>query len=161
MDIRKKGFTTIELLISITVFGLLSALVINSLFPVKNKISLDTTISLLTTDLKSQQLKAMTGNTEGRVSHDAYGVYFQQDRYTLFHGLSYNDSDPSNYTVALDNGVEFSLINFPGEQIVFSPVSGEFNGYDPLKNTLTIQNKLGNEQRNLVINRYGVVTAVD
>ncbi len=157
----KKGFSLVELLLIMGIITILLSFSSLNLFKTKHNISLDTTLSVLISDLKYQQLKAMAGDTEGRLSHDAYGIRFYQNRYILFHSPTFSPTDNTNFTINLDNGVEFSNIDLPNSQIIFASASGEFGNFNQEQNTLVIKNSLSNDQKRITINRYGVVTAVN
>lgn len=157
----KKGFSLVELLLIMGIITILLSFSSLNLFKIKHNISLDTTLSVLISDLKHQQLKAMAGDTEGRSSHDAYGVRFYQNHYILFHGADFSPTDSMNFTINLDNGVEFSNINLSDSQIIFASASGEFSDFNQEQNTFVIKNSLSNDQKTITINRYGVVVAVN
>lgn len=132
--------------------SLLGIVTIN-LVGVKQQTSLRTTVNLLVSDLKEQQLKAMVGDTGGRSTADSYGVHFNTDSYVLFHGTSYNSSDTANYTVSLGDNV--TVIS--GNDIIFSQVSGEIGS--PV--TIVLKENTTKTQRTISLNKYGAVTGVN
>lgn len=154
--VQEKGFTLIELAMSMGILLILSTLVTLTLVHTQHTSSLTTTITSLVTDLKQQQIKAMIGDTQGSASSGNYGIYFEQNKYTLFHGSSYSASDSANFSVALTGTLEFGT---SGESLVFSPLSGEVMNYtSPL--TITVLDTSNNEQKTLTINRYGTISQV-
>lgn len=157
----KHGFTLTEIIMVMCIVGLLSGVIVINLFRSKNYIALDSTINVLINDIKNQQLKTMVGATEGRINHDAYGIYFEQNKYTLFHGTTYQSSDPTNFSINLDNGVVFSQINLSNSQIIFSAINGEIQSFNPTQNTLTLKNNYSKETKTLTINNYGVIISVN
>jgi prepilin-type N-terminal cleavage/methylation domain-containing protein len=153
---KQKGFTLPELVIVTGIITTLLGFITINLFKVQQSSSVKGTSSLLVSDMRGQQTKAMVGSSEGRVTADSYGIYFQTDRYILFHGLTYNASDPANFTVMLDTNISASN-TFPNNSLIFSQISGEMVGYTGGNNTVTIKNTAGTEQRTITVNRYGVV----
>lgn len=156
---NKKGFSLLELIVSIAIVSILFALVIVNLLNVKHKASLSTSIDILITDIKNQQLEAMVGDTEGQASMENLGIYFETDRYTLFQG-NYSFSEPSNFTTTLGDNTVFGNISFPSSQVVFASKSGEIIGVTG-NHTIVVQNIQTQELKTLTINKYGVVTAVN
>lgn len=157
----KIGFTIIELVVVLGVLAITLAVASLNLTGIQNKTYLTTTVSTVVADIKKQQIKAMTGATEGRSDHDAYGIYFEADRYTLFHGAAYSPSELSNSVVMLENNVHVSANTFPSDEIVFDAISGEVEGFTAGQDTITLTNINTNEAKTITINRYGVVTDIN
>ena len=156
----KSGFTLVEISVVIGIVLTLTGLAVVNLSGAQRRSYLASTTSTLIADMKSQQSKAMSGETEGRSTHDAYGIYFESSRYTLFHGSAYSAADPSNVVINLDNYIAFSSITFPQSMIIFASGSGELSSYTPGSNTITIRNTLNSEQKTVSLNRLGVITGV-
>lgn len=155
----QNGFSLVELAVVMFIFSFLFIFITVALLNIKQRGSLTTSIDTLITDLKSQQLKAMVGDTEGRATPDTYGIYFGANQYTLFHG-AYSPSTPSNFTVSLGDNIQFGAISFPASSVSFAQDSGEVVGTESL-NTITLENSQTNEQKTITINKYGVITAVN
>lgn len=151
--INLSGVTLPELILVMSIFAALIAIATINLASIKNKASLNTSITTLISDLKQQQLKAMVGDTEGRGVTDSYGLYLGQNQYILFHG-TYNPSDPSNFTVNLDDNLQFPN---PGTSVIFASGSGEFTA----PTSLILQDTQTNEQKTIQINTLGTVTGVN
>lgn len=154
------GFSLPELLIVITILGVLFSLTTINLFNAYHKNTLNTTVTTLIADLKQQQLKAMVGDTEGQVSQNSYGVYFQPDLYTLFRGASYSPSDPSNFDIRLNEDLQFSNILVTSSQVIFSKGSGEVSNYNAGFDYITLKNIRTDETKTIRINQYGTVINV-
>ena len=159
--LRIKGFTVIELAVVLGILTTILGIAAINLTTIQHKTYLATTVDTVIADIKKQQLKAMIGDSEGRSSHDRYGVYFESDRYTLFHGLNYSPSDLANKVVPLDNSIIFGTISFPQNKIVFEGVSGEINNYASGSDKFILKNSVTNEQRTITFNRYGVIISVN
>ncbi|OGF99725.1 hypothetical protein A2Y99_02015 [Candidatus Gottesmanbacteria bacterium RBG_13_37_7] len=158
---KKSGLTLVELIITMAVFGILYGVVTVNLMGIKRQASLNSSLTTLISDIKNQQLKAMSADTEGRSTNDSYGLYFASDRYILFHGVTYNPSETSNFSVSLGDGMEFSTINLPTNSIVFTKGSGEISNFLIGSNTLTLTNTQNNEVKTITINQLGTITTVN
>ncbi|MBI2442792.1 MAG: type II secretion system protein [Candidatus Levybacteria bacterium] len=154
-----KGFSIVELLVAMGIFSLLFGFIWLNLLGSRGRASQSSTIDVFTSDLRAMQLKAMKGDSEGRVDTDAYGVLLKTTTYTLFHGSTYNPDDPSNRTVSLGDGESFNSVLFPGNSIVFAKGSGELVNYDPAQSSVSLTNMQSNTQKTLQLNKYGVITS--
>lgn len=155
------GFSLPELIVVIGILMILLSLSSINLLTIYGKTSLGTKTSTLISDLKHQQLKSMVGDTEGEVSAESYGIYFEQNRYTLFKGSSYSPTDPLNFIINLESDLQFSSIAFPQSQVVFSRGSGEIAGYTSDSDTVTLTNIRTADSKTLEFNRYGVVVTIN
>ena len=143
-----RGFTLVELLVSIGILAVIFAMSSIVLSRVLPSTSQSTTFDTLISDLRTQQSQAM--------STDAfYGIYFGSNSYTLFSGAAYNPSSPSNFVVTLDPTVNFTNITLPGNVLVFSPGSGDVNGYLSGSDSVNITNSQTNQVTVVKINQYG------
>lgn len=149
-----KGFTLPELIVSVAIFAILATLVTLNVVGVKQRASLDTTINVLLSDLKQQQLKAMTGDTEGRVVADAYGMHTETNKYILFHGNIFDPNSVDNFSIDLGDNVEFTT----SSDIIFSRISGEISSGNM---TLILQENTTGVARTINLNKYGIVTGVN
>lgn len=156
-----KGFTLIELMVVITISGILFGLVGINLFKLQNNTTKNNVVGALVSDLKLQQTKAINGASEGRTTSDNYGIHFLSDRYVLFHGSAYAASESANFTVELPENVEILNTTLPNNTIIFTKISGEFSGFTDGNNTITIQESNNSTDTTITINRYGVITSVE
>lgn len=156
-----KGFALIELLVVIGILSILFSISTISLFTVRDRTSLNTAVATFINDLKSQQIKAMVGDTQGRLTHDSYGVHIESNKYVLFHGPVYSVSDSDNFTISLSADLAFTNVLFPQSQIIFTSVSGDLANFTTGANRLTIQNINDNNAKTIEINKYGVITAIN
>jgi len=122
--------------------------------------SLTTQMTTLVSDIKNQQLKALTGHTSEGVS-SAYGIYYSEISYTLFAGTSYSPSSPSNHLINLNDNLTFNNINLPQQTVVFSALTGEVTNYDSGQNTLSLSNTITNDTQTLTLNAWGAVISVN
>lgn len=149
------GFTLLELLVVMALIGILMTLTVVNLVKPQRSASIAGTVDVLVADLRSQQLKAMAGDSQSASSAQAHGIYIEPNRYTIFKGSSYSGADADNFIVQPDS-ITFST-NFASSQVAFQRASGEPSGFNPSANTITVSN-LSGESKTLTINRYGVVT---
>ncbi len=78
MIYMKKGFTLPELIITMSILGMITSIIVINVLTAQSKATVNNTILTFVADLRSQQLKAMTGEKEGQAGNDAYGVRFNQ-----------------------------------------------------------------------------------
>lgn len=154
---NQSGFTLIEIIIVISVFTILfavSTISLTGLIPEANFVS---SYQSILSDIKNQQLKAMTGDTNGSGSGSAYGIYLEDDQYTLFKGLAYNPSSSDNVIVELPPGLNITEITFPFASLVFLQVNGEISNYDQLNSSFKLTNTSTSEEKIVNLNKLGVV----
>lgn len=157
----QKGFSLLEVMITVTIMALMFGIVTFNLLRTQNNTSAQSNLDKLVSDIRAQQGKAMTGATEGRTTTDSYGIYFLSNQYVLFHGSSYNPNDTSNYTVNLPEDVEIQSTTLPGNTLIFSVLSGEIMGFFQSSNTITLRSVNTNQQTTVTLNRYGVIMGVN
>jgi hypothetical protein len=157
---RNSGFSLVETILVTAILITLMSITWVSALPTLRTTYLSTSVDTMVSDIKRQQLKAMTGFTEGRTTHDHYGVRLEANRYVLFHGSSYSSSEPTNQTVSFQNNVAFQSAGFPSSQIIFTGVTGEISGFTPGANTITLKSTTTDEQKVITFNRYGVVVSI-
>jgi prepilin-type N-terminal cleavage/methylation domain-containing protein len=154
----QQGLTLIELVVVFGILAVLFSIGVVSLANTRIITSNNTSTSVLISDLKAQQIKAMAGDTEGRGTPDNYGIKILPDQYVLFHGTVYNSSDASNFSVPADSGYVFTT-TFPNETILFSAKSGEIAGFNESQNGITIANTTTNQSKTVLLNKYGTVVS--
>lgn len=158
---RQKGLTFIELVIVLSVLLTLLGIASINLLYAQSSASLSTSVDTLISDIRNQQLKAISGGTEGRADSDSYGIFFDSSGYTLFHGTSFNPSEPTNFRVNFSNQIQISNISFPTSILIFSKGSGEILNFVNGSNTLTVKNTGSNRQKSIELNQLGVITNIN
>lgn len=156
---NQSGMSLIELVVSMVFLSILGGLISSNLLQVKNKTSLTTTVDTFVSDIRNQQMKAMVGDTEGRASHENYGLYLSANQYILFHGI-YTAGDSTYAQISLGDYIQITSTTFPGSQIVFTAPSGDIQGISG-DNTITLKNSLSGETKVITVNRYGVITNIN
>lgn len=150
----QRGFTLIELVIIVSIVVILLGFITINLVGSQRAASLNSTEQILLADLKQQQLKSMIGDTEGRETADSYGVHFDSNKYILFHGATYSSTDDSNYTINLENSMQFNNANY---DVVFLKRSGEIQ----TPAAIELQENNSSEIRRIHLNIFGVVTQIE
>ncbi len=156
---NQKGFSILEVILAVAVLAILLAIATMNLVGATHRTYQNTTAETLIADLKTQQIKAMNGDTEGSGITGNYGIYFQPTQYVLFRGSTYSPSNPTNFAVKIPDDVNFTNILFPDSQVIFASGSGEFANFANGKNSVTIINLTGTTQKTVTLNRFGVVTS--
>lgn len=119
-----------------------------------SRATLQTDSVALINDLKSQQMLAMTGDTQGGGAESDYGVHFESTTYTLFKGDTYMLGAPGNFIVDLGNAnLSFTGVSFPENVIIFTKGSGEMT---PCQFSIT--DALSGTVKSIKLNKYGATT---
>lgn len=157
---RQSGYTLIELIVVMGILTVLFGFTTINLGGVTRLTSVNETVDMLIADIRNQQAKAMTGSGDG-TSGSSYGIYFQTDRYTLFRGTTYSSQNTTNFTVELDQNLNFVNDTFPNSTLIFLQTSGEISGYAAGNATIAIGNTAGNEQKTIRVNQLGTVDQIN
>lgn len=154
-----KAFTLIEVALIIAVISILLSISTFNLLNFQDHATLDTTIETFISDVKQQQLKAMSGSTEGNQTTAPFGIFIENHRYTLFTGTTFNSSDPLNFTLSLNDTITITT-TFSQNRFFFIKGSGEIQNFTQGSNTITFIHTPSNLQKTITINKYGVITSV-
>ncbi len=152
------GFTIIELAVVIGIASILLGIVGLSFTHTQHNVNISGATDVLVSDIRQQQLKSMTGDTSGTGVVSAYGIYFQSYKYTLFSGNAYSSGDANNFTVNLDQNLQFANDTFPGTSLVFENGTGKFTGYSSTTNSIQIKDAITGQSATIAVNRLGVIT---
>ena len=161
------GFTLIELVLVISLLGILLAITTVSLFRPVSKTNLKAISIDVFSLLREAQNKAINTDTSGDPQSNDWAVHFESSSYTLFKGTSYSATEPTNFVVNAPSNITISpslpCPSPPGDcnNIVFQRISGEVLAYDALNNTVCITQASSNKQVLLTINFVGVVNIQD
>ena len=155
-----RGFTLVEIIITMALFVSLLALAVPNLLGAHNQVQVRNSIGTILADVRSQQLKAMLGETEGRATSDYYGIHFENTSYTLFHGLSYSAIDSTNGVIPLPGDLRFSTVALPNASIIFNKGSGAIVGFDTNNHSVSLTNPNNNETVSITFNSLGIITGV-
>ncbi len=139
-----KGFTLFELLLSISIIGVIAGGILALDIPAQQRNDLDTTRDAIVQSLYSAQIRA-----RGVDGDSAWGVSLQNNAITLFKGSSYATRDTTR-----DETTEIprTLVATGLSEIVFTKLSG-----DPTPIGIITLTSKTNEVRTLSINTMGLV----
>lgn len=112
-----QGFTFVELLLVITILGLIVGLAVPFYQSFQVTSQLDNSTQEIVQALRRAQSQAMASE-----AYIAHGVHFEQSRYILFRGTTFSPADPFNETVDLPPTVIISAMSTADVQ--FSRVQG-------------------------------------
>jgi prepilin-type N-terminal cleavage/methylation domain-containing protein len=150
----QRGFTLIELMLVLSIIGILLGFVSINLVRSQQAASMTSAEEMLVADLRQQQLKSMIGDTEGRADADQYGIYFKSNQYVFFHGTY--STDPANFTINLDGNLQFES---PETYVAFKKVSGEI--VSGSVSSVVLRDITNGNTKTITVNNYGVVTQVN
>lgn len=153
-----KGYTFIEVSLVLAVLAILMTISTVSLLGVQEQSFVHKSIELLLSDLKLQQISAMSGGQNSAGVQSASGIYFETHSYTLFKGDSYVEGAPGNFSILLENGLEFGSI--AGESIIFAKGSGEIINYSENIDTIDIVRSDRTNPAVIKMNELGIVTLI-
>lgn len=154
----RRGFTLVEIVVVMGVILAIMALTVPNIVGAREQVQINSAAAAIVADIRQQQLKAMLGDTEGRAAADAYGVHFESNSYTLFHGPNYIPGEPSNAVFSLPGNLQFSTVGFPAAALVFAKGSGEISGFTVGADNFLLFNPANNQAIQYTFNRYGAVT---
>ena len=157
MRTAAKGFTLVEVILVMGMLAVIAGVVfVNQIRP-QNVASLDGVAATLVADIKSQQVKAMAGDSVSASSAQAHGVRIQSGTYTLFKGSSYSAGDTDNFTVTAATGVTLST-TFASSVLIFTKATGDITSFVNGQNTITLTSAATGTSKVITLNRYGAVT---
>lgn len=148
---NQKGTSVLELVTVIGIFSILFGFVAINVFTSESKATIQSSLTTLVTDIKQQQIKAMSQETGDQ------GVYFSENNYTLFSGSTYYSTNSANFIVQLGNNIIFSSVLIPSRTLIFEKRTGEVAGYNVNLHEISMTNTQSNETKTIKINKLGVL----
>jgi prepilin-type N-terminal cleavage/methylation domain-containing protein len=152
--IKKNGFTIIEVIVVMGIITILFSIASGNLFKTSYQTSLSNSVVNCIADIRQQQLQAMTGATSGSTP-DNYGVYLDQNKYTLFKGV-YDPNNAENKITQLEYPIQISSVQFPSSTILFASGSGSIIGFEGTQNSFSLSNTVDNQSKIIRFNKFGV-----
>lgn len=149
---KPAGFSIIEALIAIAVIAILAGIIIFSFSGVRDSQVLHAGAEEIVTLLTSARSKTLAS-----LSNSQWGVYFEEDKMTLFRGDSFPGvGDPDNQEVSLDALLSISDVTLSGgaNSVVFERLSGRTNQVG----TITVSLDSGAAARVIRIGATGLTT---
>jgi prepilin-type N-terminal cleavage/methylation domain-containing protein len=119
---KKRGLTLIEILLAISIIGILCAITFFSLSQVRSKEVLDTEAGEVVSILELARSQGL-----GSKDKSEYGVHFASSTITLFKGTSYSASASTNVVKDLHATIEVRSLSLSTttQNIVFERLTGE------------------------------------
>ncbi len=157
MKIQKnKGINLIEILIVISIIGVLSSVVILNLSKFRAEQSLQNT----DVDIVSLLNEART-NTISSQNSTTYGVHFESNRIVLFMGATFTEPNATNKQINLDSSVSIPAsggisLNGGGSDVIFTRISGDTTNYGTIIVRLVSD---VTRQKTITINKTGIVSS--
>ena len=152
--INNKGISLIEILIIVSIIGIISTIVVPSLSRFHDQQALRNT----TEDVISL-LNEARNNTISSKNSTTYGIHFQSNKIILFSGSSFTIS-PSNKQIDFDSVIiipSVGGINLNGgrSDIIFDRITGDTVGYG----TIIIRIKNDVSKQNIInISKIGIIS---
>ena len=143
-----KGFTLIELVVSIAILLVLFAIITLNVSPLPSNSLQSANLDTLLSDLRSQQTWSMSNGSP-------YGIHFETESYSLFKGDTYTQGLPTNTVINLDSGIIFSNVTLPNYVIIFSPGSGDVAAYTAGQDSFNLTSSVTGKSTSVKINKYG------
>ncbi|MFC1727007.1 Tfp pilus assembly protein FimT/FimU [Patescibacteria group bacterium] len=153
----KKGFSQIEVLIVIALLVILFSLgtVVYDNFVKKDRLIIEA--RKIESLISEARVKTVAGFSLGGSQALNFGVYFEDDQYTLFPGTVYSSGNSQNQVFVLPDSVRIDEIFLPADSIVFEKITGEILGFDPVNNYLMIADQQSSMREKISVNQLGVV----
>lgn len=123
---NNKGFTAIELIISIAVVTTLAALIISAFRGFR-----DAQVLNGSAEGTANLISEAHSNTLGSKKSLQHGIHIEMNRLVIFEGTVFSESNPANRELKISSQVEISVIslNGGGSDIVFQKLTGETSQY--------------------------------
>lgn len=149
-----RGFTIVELMVVVSLFALIFAFTQINLTGLIAETNLQEQTQAVISDLRRQQQEAMNGSSNTAAPLQPYGIYFDDTSYWVFSGALF---DPATaFEVALEDTIRFSDVRFAQNTVLFEPLSGEVQNYDPIGAEFELENTASGERIRVEINALGV-----
>jgi len=151
---KKRGFTLIEVLISISIIIIIASIATPNLIEFKRQQTLKNT----TEDVLSLLNKARNNTIASKESKN-YGIRFFSDKVILFRGLTYTEST-DNEVVNFDSFVTIPSVGGinllgGGDEVVFSRLTGDVANYG----TIRIELVNDSERKKIItISKIGIMS---
>lgn len=158
---RLAAFTYVELMMVLGILVVLLSISVLSVGPLVSKTNLKAQAQVLLADAAATQLKSMQRKQGSTGQLTRFGIRFEQRKYVLFQGASYNAADPENIVINLPSDLIFSTISLPGGIILFERGSGDFVGYASGTSSVVITQASTGASVVIQFNRYGLAELIE
>ncbi|MFH1840878.1 MAG: prepilin-type N-terminal cleavage/methylation domain-containing protein [Candidatus Shapirobacteria bacterium] len=145
---KRKGFTLVELLLSISILGLLLALTGLSINNLLRRQDLQASAN----EIKESLYLAQSQTT----NHVPTGIYFDADRFVVFFGDHFIPDHSQNQEHLLAAQITLSAINLVDQSVTFEPMTGYIQPFVSPAN-LTLADQQTGQSYLISLNRLGRV----
>lgn len=151
---KTKGFSILEVVISLTIFGILFAIITNSYQTNQLKKTQEQIIQEIVSSLEEQKSKSQTGK-DGQI----HTIKFYPNQFILFGGLSFDQNSSQNKTISIHSQFQISdTITNSDNILYFTKLLGDASE----KATITISHIDERiPQKNIVIERTGTISVIE
>ena len=148
---KTSGFTLIEILVAVAILALAVGLILPNFNFWRRQSVLDMGTQELVIALRLAQNKALA--SEGA---SPFGVYFENDRYTIFKGATYYPISPDNDVHVLSSSLRLSEFYLGGGQtLLFNQLTGGTDNFGSLKLSLAEDST---KNKTIYIDSSGVIS---
>jgi prepilin-type N-terminal cleavage/methylation domain-containing protein len=136
----KKGLTLVEIIITVTIVGILSGLIAYNFLSFGKNIEMQSGSADIISYLRLAQSKAMASFDDKN-----WGVHLETDKIVLFTGSLYNSSDKTNQIHRFSTGSTISSIQLTpsgSSDIIFKKNSGETDNFGTFSFTYQNSSKI-------------------
>lgn len=143
---KQRGFTILEVLIAITILGIVSLIAILSFSGFRSGIAINTETEDILSILEEARILTTSSYLDSQ-----YGVHFESNRLVLFKGTLFTEPNADNVVKNMQSNVTISSINLNGggDDVLFERITGNTNEYG----TVVLQN-ISNASTTRTINIY-------
>ncbi len=129
-----KGFTLIEILVTISIAAVLFAIIVSGFSGLRNNSDLQSAVEDSVSYLQETRANTLSSNNA-----NVYGVHFESGKFVLFVGATYDPASATNKNRLLPSSVEINSIslNGGGNDVVFKRLTGETSSHGTVTFRLT------------------------
>lgn len=132
-NVYNKGISLLEIIIIISIIGILLAIIIPVLSDFQKSQSLKNTTENVTSILNKAK-----ADSNSSLDSSNYGVHFETYKAVYFKGTTYSSSNSSNKEVVFDSGIIIPVgsglsLSGGGSDIIFPKITGDVVGYGSIK----------------------------
>jgi prepilin-type N-terminal cleavage/methylation domain-containing protein len=124
--INSKGYTLVEIIITMGVSAIIVAAMTFGLFNFRNSVQYDILLNQIVESVNYSKTKASASQLDSEGASSAYGVKFFENEFVEFEGTDYVEGDAKNVENSVPAGLRLSTTcATENGQVVFSKVLGE------------------------------------